>query len=121
MATSIAPVTWFEVHTPEPERTHRFYGDLFGWSFSSDMPGYDMVGQGDEARIGGGIASTGPDHEPMTVFCVQVDDVEAACRHAVELGGSVRVPPRVSDQGLAFAYVSDPHGSVFGVWKPPTG
>jgi uncharacterized protein len=118
MAT--APVTWFEVHTPDPETSRRFYSELFGWTFSSEMPGYDLVGQGEEARIGGGVASTGSGHKPMNVFCVQVDDVVAMCERAVEAGGTVVMPAQVTPAGLAFAYVADPHGSVFGVWRPPT-
>jgi predicted enzyme related to lactoylglutathione lyase len=56
----------------------------------------------------------------MTVFNVQVDDVPAACDTVAEAGGSVVVEPQEMPNGLAFAYVADPDGSVFGLWKPPT-
>ena len=121
MVGTTNPVTWFEVHTPDPARTRRFYEAMFGWSFAADMAGYDLIGMGEDAPIGGGIASTGPDHLPMNVFCVQVTDVEDVCRRVGEAGGSVVRDRQTSDAGLAFAYLSDPNGSVFGVWTPPTG
>lgn len=113
------PVTWFEIHTGNPERARHFYGEVFGWTTQSDMPGYDLIGLGEDAPIGGGIASSGPDHPPMTVFNVQVPDVEAACAAAVAAGGTLLVAPQSTDNGLAFAYLADPDGSPLGVWTPP--
>lgn len=119
--TTRNPVTWFEIHTPNPERARAFYGDVFGWSFQSDLPGYDMIGMGESAPIGGGIASNGPDHPPMTVFNIQVEDVDAACIAVTEAGGAVAVDPQSTPNGLRFAYVADPDGNTFGLWTPPTG
>ena len=114
------PVTWFEVHTPDPDRARSFYGDVFGWDFQSVMPGYDMISLGERAPIGGGIASTGPEHRPMAVFNVQVEDVRETCERITEAGGTVVAEPQETEDGLAFAYVADLDGSVFGVWKPPS-
>lgn len=117
--TTRNPVTWFEIHTADPERARRFYGDAFGWTFQSDMPGYDMIGMGESAPIGGGIAAAQPGAPTMTVFNVQVDDVARACDAVEQAGGTVAVPPQSTPAGLQFAYVADPDGSVFGVWTPP--
>lgn len=115
------PVSWFEVHTPDAQRAKDFYGPLFGWTFTDDESGYVLIGQGDGAAIGGGIASTGPEHPAMTVFNVQVPDVAAACARVDELGGKVVMPPQTMPTGLSYAYVADLDGSTFGVWTPPTG
>lgn len=113
------PVTWFEVHTPDPTRAKAFYGGAFGWTFEDDAPGYSMIAAGTGAPIGGGIASKGPDFPAMAVFNVQVPDVAAACGRVEELGGTVVVPRQTTPIGLEFAYVADPDGSTFGVWTPP--
>ena len=113
------PVSWFEIHTPDPVRAKAFYGGAFGWTFSDDMPGYSMIAAGTGAPIGGGVASTGPEHPAMAVFNVQVPDVAAACARVEALGGAVVMPVQQTPDGLAFAYVADPDGSVFGVWTPP--
>jgi len=118
--TTAFPVTWFEVHTPDPERARAFYGGAFGWTFDNEgLEGYWLVAAGTDAPIGGGIASTGPDHQAMTVFNVQVPDIVETCARVEELGGTVVVPPQVLPTGLALAYVNDPDGSTFGVWTPP--
>ena len=114
------PVTWFEVHTGDPERARSFYGEVFGWTFTSEMPGYDLIGMGDAAPIGGGMASTGPAHTPMTVFSVQVPDVSAALEAVVAAGGSIVAPLQEAPNGLAFAYIADPDGSTLGIWTPPS-
>lgn len=122
MSTQITtrnPVTWFEIHTGDPERTRRFYGEAFGWTFHNEGPGYDMIGMGDEAPIGGGLASNRPGQVPMTVFNVQVEDVDATCEAVSAAGGTVTMPPESAPNGLRFAYVADPDGSILGLWTPP--
>lgn len=72
------PVTWFEVHTADPDRAKGFYGQLFGWTFTEEAPGYTMIGLGPDAPIGGGIAAGRFGQPPLAVFLVQVADVAAA-------------------------------------------
>jgi predicted enzyme related to lactoylglutathione lyase len=113
------PVTWFEVHTPDPDRSKAFYRDAFGWTFDDSMPGYSMIAAGTDAPIGGGIAALEPGQRPMAVFNVQVEDVAAACDRVGKVGGTVVVGKQSTPFGLDFAYVSDPDGNTFGVWTPP--
>ena len=114
-----APVTWFEIHTADPERAERFYGDVFGWSFDHSVPSYSMIDLGDGAPHGGGIAHTDGQSPAATVFNVQVADVAAACQAVSAAGGSVIAPATSGPGGVSFAYVADPDGSMFGLWKPP--
>lgn len=113
------PVTWFEVHTADPERAKSFYGAVFGWSFDDSMPGYSMIGLGDEAPIGGGIAHSEGNYPNDAVFMVQVADVGAALGAAAAHGGSVVAEQQTTPFGLTFGYAANPDGSVFGVWCPP--
>jgi predicted enzyme related to lactoylglutathione lyase len=118
--TNVAnPVSWFEVHAPDAAKAQAFYGELFGWSFSAYDDQYAFIGLGDDAPIGGGLGGLIPGVPPTTIVCVQVPDVAASCGRVVELGGRVIAEPQKTPDGLVFAYVADPDGSVLGVWTPP--
>ncbi len=119
--TNPAPVSWFEIHTNDADRAQRFYGAVFGWTFDDSLPGYSMISLGEGAPIGGGIAHGDGSRPTDAVFNVQVPDVDAACAAVAAAGGSVVVPADDTPIGLRFAYVADPDGSVFGLWRPPAG
>jgi hypothetical protein len=119
--TTAAPVTWFEIHTSNPQRARDFYGAVFGWSFDDSMPGYTMVDLGDGAPIGGGIADSKGEYPDHAVFNIQVPDVAAALKAVVEHGGSVIAETQSMPNGLTFGYAANPDGSVFGIWCPPAG
>jgi predicted enzyme related to lactoylglutathione lyase len=114
-----APVTWFEVHTSDPERAKRFYADAFGWTYDDSVPGYSMIQLGDGAPIGGGIAHSGGAYPDHALFNVQVTDVEVALAAVRAAGGSVVAEAQTTPYGLTFAYAANPDGSVFGIWCPP--
>jgi len=113
------PVTWFEIHSADPDRTKEFYGSVFGWTFDDSMPDYSMIGLGDGAPIGGGIAHSGNQYPNDAVFLVQVSDVAATLASVAEHGGSVVAEQQETPFGLTFGYAANPDGSVFGVWCPP--
>lgn len=115
------PVTWFEIHTADPDRAKAFYGGVFGWAFDDSMPGYSMIQLGDGAPIGGGIAHSGGDYPNDAIFNVQVPDVPAALAAVREHGGSVVADTQTTPFGLSFAYAANPDGAVFGIWCPPAG
>ena len=125
MATSNAttvtadPVTWFEVQTPDPATAKAFYGAAFGWTFTDDESGYVLVGQGNDAAIGGGIAPIPTGETTRALFLVQVSDLDAALERVQGAGGTVVMPPQSTPNGIQFAYVADPTGAVLGLWKPP--
>lgn len=117
--TTPNPVTWFEVHTSDPERAKAFYTSVFGWSYDDSLPGYSMIKMGDDAPIGGGIPDTKGAYPDDAVFLVQVPDVAAALDAVRIHGGSVVAEAQKTDVGLTFGYGANPDGSVFGVWCPP--
>jgi predicted enzyme related to lactoylglutathione lyase len=112
------PVTWFEIHSADPDRAKQFYGDVFGWAFDDSLPGYSMIQLGD-GPIGGGVFHTGGNAPNDAVFMVQVPDVAATLTSVQEHGGSVVVDAQKMPTGLSFGYAANPDGSVFGVWCPP--
>jgi len=121
--TTPNPVTFFEIATDDPAGARAFYGDLFGWSFES-LGAFTMVATGPDGAIGGGIQDTTAEIPPATprrytTFYVQVPDVAGACSRATELGGKVLVDTTTIPTGLVYALVTDPHGSLFGLFTPP--
>ena len=59
-------------------------------------------------------------HEPhnyITVYA-QVDDLPAYVAKAESLGGRTLVPPTEVPNMGSFAWLTDPEGTVFGLWKP---
>ena len=113
------PVTWFEIHTADPDRAKAFYGGVFGWTFDDSAPGYTFIQQGDGAPIGGGIAHTGGGAPNDAVFNIQVADVAESLAAVKEHGGSIVAEADKTPTGLTFGYAANPDGSVFGLWTPP--
>ena len=115
------PVTWFEIHSADPDRAKAFYGSVFGWTFDDSMPGYSTIQLGDGPSIGGGIAHNDGVYPNDATFLVQVPDVTAALAAVTEHGGSIVAEAQQTPFGLTFGYAANPDGSVFGVWCPPAG
>lgn len=112
----INQVDWFQIGTSDPAEAERFYGDVFGWTFTGDdIPGYRLVATPGNPAPSGGLATDPTAH---AVFFVNVPDTAEACRKAEAAGGKVLVPPRDGGGGLTFAHVLDPSGNRIGLYTP---
>ena len=123
--TPPSPVTWFEIATDDSDTARRFYGELFGWTFTVEDPAYAMINTVPGQPPQGGIRDTStpqPDGVPRSyaVPYVQVADVAGTCSRLEALGGKVTVGATDAD-GLVYALVTDPSGSLFGLFTPPAG
>jgi predicted enzyme related to lactoylglutathione lyase len=114
-------VAWFQIGTDAPEEARRFYGDMFGWRFTSDpqSDGYDLVSYEGAEEPAGGVARVSDASQNHAVFFVLVEDVDAACAQAEKAGGGVAVPTTTTADGLRFAHLQDPSGNRFAVFTPP--
>ena len=85
-------IAWFDLATTDLARSKAFYGQLFGWEFAP-VQGTDQAA---EIVAGGTHIGTirGADGA-LSVFngvvYVQVTDIQASCKKARELGGTI--PP----------------------------
>jgi predicted enzyme related to lactoylglutathione lyase len=123
------PVVHFDIVGEEPERLREYYGQLFGWTFTTPSPvarevsqldayGFlDLVTAEDGTGIRGGIGG-GEGFDSHTVFYVAVPDVEAALQEAERLGGTRVMGPATSPSGLVVGHFRDPEGSLIGVAGP---
>ncbi|MGE4197907.1 MAG: VOC family protein [Phycisphaerales bacterium] len=130
-----APVVHFEIGCKDAPKTAKFYADLLGWKFdtfgTSHMTQAGMAtggaggaggagggGGGGGGGIGGHIHSLGhPPHNNITIYA-QVDNLEAYLKKAESLGGKTLIPPQEVPGMGHFAWIQDPEGTCFGLWKP---
>jgi uncharacterized protein len=114
---------WFELHTRDYDSAVPFYRDVFGWDAHtvSDTPEFRYTVQQDgEAQRAGIMDATAhlPEDVPAhwSVY-FHVADTDAALAKAVELGGSVVMPPDDTPYGR-IAIATDPTGAHFRLMGP---
>jgi len=110
-------LSWAELMSRDVDRARRFYGDLFGWTFTVlPMEGVEyVVAKVGEQDAAGLMPMQGPQFEGIPAHWMvyfeaadcgqQTDEVEQA-------GGGVLVPPTPIPVGT-FSVVRDPQGAVF--------
>lgn len=114
MTTHMNPVSYTELHTPDPARARAFYNELFSWKGQEEvtpMGPYTMF----EGLLAGLIA--GKEGMPVGwVPYMTVDDVARSTQRAKDLGGSV-LRSCIEIQEGTFSVVRDPTGAVVGLWQ----
>ncbi|MEU0369820.1 VOC family protein [Streptomyces sp. NPDC006283] len=117
---------WVDASLPDVEAGKRFYGELFGWTFTerggSQVPGGVRARPADAYSDGRLVAALTPkrDGRMPTVWGVYfaADNAAGMGRRIAENGGQViSAPLPVDDDGIA-AVAADPGGAVFGLWQP---
>lgn len=106
----------FEIPATDAKKVSDFYRDLFGWKLSLDM-GDDYVLFQPEDGPGGAISKV-DDFAPAerVMFYVEVDDVEAYLKKAMELGGKPLVSKtEIPDVGW-YGHFADPDGNTMGLF-----
>lgn len=113
-------IAWFDLTTTNLAQSKEFYGKLFDWTFAP-VQGTDQAA---EIVAGGTPIGTlrGADGKisPFNgVVYVQVTDIQAACRKASQLGGTVvpGFPFNLPDGIGAIAVVVDPAGHPIGMYS----
>lgn len=122
--------TMSSLHTPAPETSETFYGQLFGWTLDGilDAPmafwrldGH-VGGEADQPMPRDVVAVLAPigDGDPTPPHwsvAITVGDVDATASSASELGGAVLLAP-TDTPGFRSAVVADPQGGVVAVTSP---
>jgi len=113
-----------ELGTTDQSAAKKFYTDLFGWTVEDFPMGpsefYSMFRlDGKDAAAGYTLRKDQLDMgvPPHWMLYIATADVDASARRAVDLGGTVLMPPfDVMDAGR-MAVVKDPTGAVFSLWQ----
>ncbi len=110
-------VVHFEIATDNPERTEKFYTDIFGWKFTKwEGPGnYWMINTGPSnvPGIDGGMGLKSDNTNACNT--IQVDDVDHYLMMIRESGGQALTEKMTIPEVGYLAYFKDPDGNVFGI------
>jgi len=110
-----SPVVHFELGAADPERSRRFYEDLFGWKIMTDVSGYGLVDTGSDQGIRGGVMPSGGRPSWVT-FYVAVENLDASLKRVEELGGRTLMGPTPVGEAGSFALFNDPDGNMVGLF-----
>ncbi|CAL9450626.1 VOC family protein [Streptomyces sp. enrichment culture] len=110
---------WADVLLPDLEAGKRFYGELFGWTFtdSGETYGPYATALSDGLRVAG-LAPKRDGRMPTAwgVYLATADAVGLAARVREAGGQIITEPMRVGAAGIT-ALAADPGGAVFGIWQ----
>lgn len=113
-------IAWFDITTTSLPQSKDFYGKLFEWQFTP-VQGTDQAAE----IVAGGtpIGTLRVAEGTITAFngvvYVQVTDIQASCKKAKELGGTIPpgFPFNLPDGIGAIALVVDPAGHPIGLYS----
>jgi predicted enzyme related to lactoylglutathione lyase len=113
-------IAWFDITTTSLPRSKDFYGKLFDWQFTP-VQGTDQAAEIVAAgtAIGTLRVAEGKIAPFNGVVYVQVTDIQASCKKAKELGGTIPpgFPFNLPDGIGAIAVVVDPAGHPVGLYS----
>jgi predicted enzyme related to lactoylglutathione lyase len=126
MSNPAGSFVWYELMSPDPDASARFYGSVVGWKIASHSePGaamdYRMIERADGGNAGGVMGLTDDmakgGARPCWLGYLSVGDVDAAVAAIEDDGGKATLPPFDIEVGR-IAMVVDPQGAPFYVMKP---
>ena len=113
-------VAWFDVTTRDLPKSREFYGKLFDWKFTAleqtDLAVEIVAG---DLAIGTLRVAEGALSPSNGVVYVQVEDIEASCKKAKELGATLvpGFPFDLPDERGAIGLFVDPSGHPLGMYS----
>jgi hypothetical protein len=110
-------VTHFEIPADNPEKSMKFYGDLFGWQFSKwGEKDYWLIATGEGRGIDGGLMAKSHPQQPATNV-IDVENIDEMCAKIEGAGGQIVVPKMPIPTVGHLAYFKDPDENIFGVMQ----
>jgi uncharacterized protein len=112
-------IAWFDITTTNLPQSKDFYGKLFDWKFIPVQGTDQAVIVADGKGIGTLRLADGQITPFNGVVYVQVADIQASCKKAKELGGTIPpgFPFSLPDGIGAIALVVDPSGHPIGLYS----
>ena len=108
----------FDIPVDNPERAQQFYSRLFGWKVkqvSTAGNDYWLLKSVQDESLGGMLKRTSSSQYPVNFF--PVNDIDAAVKQVVDLGGEVVVEKKAIPHAGYGAQVTDTEGNVLGLWQ----
>jgi predicted enzyme related to lactoylglutathione lyase len=112
---------WVDLFTSDPEKSQRFYSELFGWTVEDPGPDYGgyVNFHKDGVPVAGSMPNDGQSGVPdvWSVY-LATDDAQATVDAAVAHGGHVIVPATPVMELGRMAVVTDAGQAAIGIWQP---
>lgn len=112
---------WFDVMSPDVERSADFYARLFGWTYDASGPEfghYHLAKVKDRAAAGVGQMQPGAEYPSAWTVYMMADDAAAMAEDAARRGGKVVGGVHEVPGMGRLAILQDPAGVTFGLWEP---
>lgn len=114
---------WYELMSPDPDASKRFYDDVVGWTIEAQPSGdmdYRMIAAPDD--LVGGVMRLTPEMRengarPIWVGYVGVDNVDASVSAVEAAGGRTLMPAWDMPNVGRMAMLTDPEGAPFYVMR----
>lgn len=114
-------VCYLEIPAKNPERSARFYHEVFGWTLrrhrEDGLISFDD-GAGERRVSGMWVTDRPPIDQPGIIISIWVDDAAETVKKIVEHGGEI-VRPLGFNPHERVAWFRDPGGNVLGVYQEP--
>jgi len=106
-------IDYVELVVGDIERSKRFYGQAFGWTFTEYGPGYCEFSDG---RLTGGFTTDGTITPGGPLVILYARDLEAMQARVEAAGGKIVAPIFAFPGGRRFQF-ADPDGYELSVWS----
>jgi hypothetical protein len=105
-----------ELHSADPAKSKRFYGDVFGWKFE-EIPAMNYTTWRAPNEPGGGIMQTMDGRPPQVLNYIMSESVDDTLRDILEAGGLVLQPKmEIPGQGW-WALFQEPGGTMMAIYQ----
>jgi predicted enzyme related to lactoylglutathione lyase len=113
---------WADLHSNEPDKATKFYGEWLGWRFETGNDGYTHIANGTskDDMIGGIMPKmmAPPGTPPHWLPYFHVKDAKAAGAKAAQLGAKTLMPAALMENVGTIGVLADPQGAVFSIYQP---
>ncbi len=110
---------WVDTQQPDVDAAMNFYGGLFGWEFEETAPsgaaGRYVIAKLD-GQEAGAIAGHGTGVPAWNTY-ISVEDADAAARHLLAIGATLKSAPADSGSRGVHAVLADPQGAELRIWQ----
>jgi predicted enzyme related to lactoylglutathione lyase len=106
-------IDYIELEVTDVGAAKRFYGDVFGWSFTDWGSDYASF---DDGRMTGGFSKSATVKPGGPLVIMYAADLEGALTRVKAAGGRLVVEPFAFPGGRRFHF-ADPSGNVLAVWS----
>ena len=104
-----------DLECADPERSARFYEELFGLSKAMDFDWIKTLAAPAEQPLQLNLASQGGAGAPVPALSIEVDNLDATHATAVQMDAKFVYPMTLEAWGVRRFFVSDPDGNLINI------